>query len=398
MKKNKWKKTRHIIVVTLLRPLFRIFFKFKYNLKAERRKLPLEGSIILSNHTMTLDPFVVGVMFNKNLYYMASKDLFQKKFVGRLIEFLVRPIPKEKSNKGDLASIKYCLQIAKENGHICIFPEGNRTFSGKLGYVDPSIVKLIKMVKKPLIICNVVGGYSSDPRWSKKGRKGQVQAFVRKELSYDEYKDLSNDELYEMIINNLYVNDFEIDIKFKGNNRAEYLERILYICPICKKKHTISTIGNYIVCKECGCKIEYGLDKLLTCSNDSFKFRNVLEWYDYQINELYNEEILDNTIIYQDDIHVYEPQLFKRKKFIGSGKINMYSDNFTFKFDNEDLVFDFNDIYAITLVGKKKMNIFYKDKVYQLFYDERTNLIKYMHLFYIIKNMKEGIDNGFIGI
>ena len=64
----------------------------------------------------------------------------------------------------------------------------------------------------------------------------------------------------------------------------------------------------------------------------------------------------------------------------------------------EEILFNFDYIYAITLVGKKKMNIYYKDKVYQLFYDDRLNLIKYMHLFYIIKNRKEGIENGFIGI
>ena len=31
---------------------------------------------------------------------------------------------------------------------ICIFPEGNRTFSGELGYIDYSIVKLIKKINK----------------------------------------------------------------------------------------------------------------------------------------------------------------------------------------------------------------------------------------------------------
>ena len=52
----------------------------------------------------------------------------------------------------------------------------------------------------------------------------------------------------------------------------------------------------------------------------------------------------------------------------------------------------------MTLLGKKKMNIYYQDKVLQLFKDERTNLIKYMHTFYIIKNRKDGIEDGFIGI
>ena len=144
-KKNRWCKLRHKILFALLRPLFVIFFRIKYRLKTKMVKMDDEGSIILSNHVTALDPIIIAAKFKKTLYYMASKDLFQKKFIGKLLKFLVNPIPKEKSNKGDLAAIKMCVQVAKEKGHICIFPEGNRTFSGKLGNIDYSIVKLIKI-------------------------------------------------------------------------------------------------------------------------------------------------------------------------------------------------------------------------------------------------------------
>mgnify|MGYP003300227598 CR=1 FL=1 len=44
------------------------------------------------------------------------------------------------------------------------------------------------------------------------------------------------------------------------------------------------------------------------------------------------------------------------------------------------------------------MNIYYKDVVYQVYNDRRTNLIKYMHVFYIEKNKIGGNTDGFIGI
>ena len=50
------------------------------------------------------------------------------------------------------------------------------------------------------------------------------------------------------------------------------------------------------------------------------------------------------------------------------------------------------------LIKRLEMNIYYQDKVYQIFKNERTNLLKYMHTFYIIKNRKVGDNNGFIGI
>ena len=397
-KKQTWTKKRHYIVTRILLPFFWLHFKIKYRLKLKKEKLPSEGAIILCNHTMTLDPVLIGLKFDKNLYYMASKDLFQKKFIGKALEFLVNPIPKEKSNKGDMAAIKMCLKVAKENGNICIFPEGNRTFSGKLGNIDFSIVKLIKLVKKPLIICNTSGGYPSDPRWAKKGRKGHLEIITKKVLQYEEYKDMSNEELYDVIIENLQSNDHLLDTSFKGKKRAEFLERILYMCPVCKKEHTIHSLDNHVYCSHCNTKIEYREDTTLNSENPDFKFKYIHEWYDYQVEVLKNREFRDEEIIYQDEIEMYEPQLFKKKKFIGKGKVSLYNNYFQFNFEDEEIILNFDDIYVITLLGKKKMNIYYQDKVYQIFKDERTNLIKYMHTFYIIKNRRAGDINGFIGI
>ena len=398
MKKKKWIKVRHFIIVSIIRPFFWLFYKIKYRLKIKPTKLPKEGALILSNHVMTLDPFLIGLQFNKNLYYMTSKDLFQKKFVGKLIKFLVNPIPKEKSNKGDISAIKNCLSIAKENGNICIFPEGNRTFSGKLGNVDYSIVKLVKLLKKPLIICNIIGGYPSDPRWSRKRRRGRLEVKIRKELSYDEYKNLPNDDLYKLIVDSLKVDDYSLNISFKGKKKAEYLESILYICPLCKKENMISTKNNNIICSCCESVIEYNEDLSLSCINENFVFKNVSEWYNFQIQEISNKLYVENEIIYEDEIEVYEPILYQKKKLIGKGKVYLYNNCFKFVLDKKEIILDFEDIFDVTLLGRKKMNIYYKDKVLQIFKDRRTNLMKYMQMYYTIKNRKEGINNGFIGI
>ena len=397
MKKKKWCKFRHKVVTFIFRPVFMVLFFFKFNLKYKREKLPKEGALILCNHTMAFDPFIVGCKFNKPLYYMTSKDLFQNKFVGKLMTYLLNPIPKEKSNKGDMSSIKNCLTIAKENGTICIFPEGNRTFNGKLGNVDYSIVKLVKLLKKSLIIVNIKGGYSSDPRWSNKRRKNRIECYTRTILSYDDYKNLDNDVLYNLIIDNLTVDEYSLNVKFRGKKRAEYLESILYICPVCKKMHVITSVDNYVVCKECGLKVYYNEDLTLNSDNSNFNFKYIHEWYDYQVEFVKNMEVTDK-VIYEDEIEVYEPKTGEKREFIGKGEMLLYKDYFKFKFLDKEMVLDYNDIYVVTLLGRMKMNIYYLDKAYQVFNDRRTNLLKYMHMFYILKNKREGVEDGFIGI
>ena len=88
----------------------------------------------------------------------------------------------------------------------------------------------------------------------------------------------------------------------------------------------------------------------------------------------------------------------QKREFIGKGEMLLYSDYFKFKFLDKEMILNFDDIYVVTLLGRMKMNIYYLDKVYQVFNNRHTNLLKYMHLFYILKNKKEGVEDGFIGI
>lgn len=394
-----WCKKRHRILENIVRVFFKPYLKNKYKCEIITRDHLEEGAIILSNHVNVLDMFYVGVSYKDPIYYMSSIDLFEHAFIGKLLEFLVAPIPKEKSKKSDMVAIKSCIKVAKENGIICIFPEGNRTYSGKLGYIDPSIVKLIKLLKKPLILFNIKNGYGVDPRWGKKGRKGTLDFGPRRVLTYDEYKDIDNDELYKLICDSLTVDDFAYTNKFKSNSRAEYLERILYICPKCGKMHSLYSKGNNVICKECGLNVTYNEDLSLSANSDEFTFKNVSNWYDYQLEVIRNNEY-DDEPIYNDKVGLYKPRLYKSRKKIGKGTITLFKDKFLLKLKNQDIEFNFDDIEAVTLLGKKKMNIYHKGTTYQVFGDKKLNLIKYLNLYYILQSKKEngGVPNGFVGL
>ena len=161
--------------------------------------------------------------------------------------------------------------------------------------------------------------------------------------------------------------------------------------------HVITSVDNYVVCKECGLKVYYNEDLSLSSDNSNFNFKYIHEWYDYQVDFVKNMEVTDE-VIYHDEIEVYEPKTGEKRAFIGKGEMLLYKDYFKFKFLDKEMVLDYNDIYVVTLLGRMKMNIYYLDKVYQVFNDRRTNLLKYMHMFYILKNKKEGVEDGFIGI
>ena len=398
MKNKTWRKPRHRIITRIVRFFLLIHLKIKYRFKHDKSVKFKEGAIILSNHVTTMDPFMVGALIKGPMYFMTTMDLFQNKRLGKLIRWLVNPIPKQKSKPSDLAAIKASIKVAKENGSIVIFPEGNRTLSGKLGYIEPSIVKLVKMLKKPLVLVNIEGGYGCDPRFSQKVRKGQVKASFKAIYQYDEIKDMDNDELFKIIVDGLTVNDLDPTKKFKSERSAEYLERVFYKCPICNEYHQIYSEGNNVYCKKCGLKVEYLENLRFKANYEKFKFETVYDWYTWQINEAMVIEYTDDKLIYSDSVKLFEPRFNQKKLFLGEGKMELYNDHFKFVLSKEELIIKFEEIEGITLVGKKKMNIYANDKTFQVLYDDKINFLKYMHTYYIIKNKKVGNENGFIGI
>ena len=393
-----WCKKRHKIITAIIRPIFKIHFKCKYNLDVKINKEINYPALILSNHVTSLDPFIVGSFFKQPLYYMASLDLFQHLFIGKLIKFLVNPIPKAKSKKSDLAAIKSCIKVARENGTICIFPEGNRTVTGKLGHIDKSIAKLAKSLKLPIILFNIHGGYGTEPRWGKGVRKGKMHCEIKKILSYDEYKDLELDDLYNIIVNNLKVDDLSYYNNYKSKKSAMYLERVLYVCPKCNELHSLKSNKSVIECLKCGAKFTYNADLTFSSNDGILEIKNVSDWYDYQLEFIQKQNFDKNLYIYEDDVMLTMPRLFKSKKKLGYGKLRINSTQFEIETKNNKYVLEFENIEAVTYLGKKKMNIYYNGETYQVFYNVDSNFLKYVHMYYILKNKNENKEVDFIGI
>lgn len=393
-----WCRKRHNVITEILRPVFVAYYYFRFGCRVKKEALPAEGAIVVSNHVTTLDPVLIGMKFNKPLYYMTSKHVFQNRWIGKLLQFLVNPIAKEKINKSDIAAIKACMQVARENGSICIFPEGNRTFDGRLGYIDPAIAKLVKRLGKPLVICNILGGYGVDPRWSNGVRKGKMQVLVKKVYSCEELGAMTNEEVYSAIVSGVTVDEFAGKERYRSSRRAECLESVVHICPVCQARHTIYTKKHNVYCTSCGLELTYNEDQTLSSADGNFPFQYVHQWYDYQLDILQGTEFSDEQQIYADKIEVYKPEMHKKKELLGFGDMCLYGDAVCFALSSGEIRLPIEEVDGITLIGNRIMDVYSGEQTYRVIGGHKTNLLKYMHTFYIIRNRKKGITDGFIGI
>ena len=77
-------------------PVFKAYYFLRYSTTIQHAKLPEEGAVVIANHVTTLDPVLIAMKFRDPIYFMASKHIFQNRIIGRVLKWLVNPIPKEK--------------------------------------------------------------------------------------------------------------------------------------------------------------------------------------------------------------------------------------------------------------------------------------------------------------
>ena len=389
MKKKKWCKVRHKFWFTIMRPIFSFLFWKKYGYKAENYKLDRKQNyLIICNHSCSLDPFMLGKSFFRPIYFVASDDLLKNGFISKIMKHTVAPIPIRKGTM-DISSIRNCISIAKEGGTIGIFPEGNRTYSGEISYLVINLVKFIRKLDLPLIIYHIDGGYGLDPRWGKKSRRGKgSRGYVQRLLSKEELCSLKDEELLKIINTNL-SQEISPSLRFKSKEKAEYLERVLFVCPKCHALETLVSEKNAIRCKCCSLEATYEEDLSFSSNDPSFKFKKVSEWMNYQKEYLKDLAIEENKVLLGDEkVTLISCLEGKEKEVELVGKLQMNSKSFIIKGEKE-LQFFFKDIKQVENQGKHKLLFYIGKDYYEFKGGERFSSYKYYLMFNRINNTLE---------
>ena len=400
-KKNQWVRFRHRISTGIVRPFFSLIARFKYHARVDRFAGQGDRNwLILSNHQTGFDQFFVGLAFRRQVYYVATEDLFSKGWISRVISWLVAPVPFLKAST-DIRAVMNCMRIAKEGGTIALFPEGNRTYSGKTCYIKPSVAALAQKLGLPIAIFRIEGGYGVSPRWSDHTRKGSMRAGVRRVIEPEEYRAMSKDELYALICSELDVDDSTSGGEYTSDTLAEGLERVIYVCPDCGLS-SFATRGDVISCQKCGKRYRYLPDKHLRALDGETKYHTAAEWYADQEAHIRAMDLTACTAepLYRDTVELSEVIIYDRKRCLQkSVEVRLYGDRL--EFGDGTLTLGYDAVKAMGCIVTHKLNIFYEDKIYQLKGDRSFNALKYCNLYYHAKFEKEGHADGefqFLGL
>ena len=395
-------KPRHRVAWVLLYPILILLTVVKFRIKVESfRAEHNRPFLILMNHQTPFDQFFVAMAFRGPIYFIASEDILSNGWVSKVIHWLLAPIPIKKQ-AGDFSAVMTTLRVAREGATIAMAPEGNRTYSGKTEYINPAVAGLAKKMKMPVALFRIEGGYGKEPRWSNVTRSGRMRAYVSRVIEPEEYAKLSNDQLYDLIKDGLFVDEGVADGVFRSSKRAEYLERAVYVCPYCGLSK-FESHGNEAECLTCHRKIVYGEDKTLTGVGFEFPFRFMTQWYDYQQRFINKLDTLTFVLepAFRDRVRISEVIINKRKQLLRrDADVRLYGDRITIDEGGEQvLVFPFAEVTAASCLGRNKLNVYHGGRVYQFKGSKRFNALKYVNFYYRYKNIIRGDLNGkFLGL
>ncbi|KGP72995.1 lysophospholipid acyltransferase family protein [Pontibacillus yanchengensis] len=133
----------------------------RYRIKVEgKENIPSEGPVIIcSNHISNMDPVVVGITNNRDIYFMAKEELFKNKFLGGLLK-RVHAFPIKRGMK-DRQALRKAMDVLNDNQALGVFPEGTRSKTGELSRGLAGAGFFALRSEATVIPCAIVGSYKS---------------------------------------------------------------------------------------------------------------------------------------------------------------------------------------------------------------------------------------------
>ncbi|HTV41268.1 MAG TPA: lysophospholipid acyltransferase family protein [Candidatus Sulfotelmatobacter sp.] len=158
------------------RAVFAIYFRWRV-FGAEN--VPKTGGVILAaNHASYVDPPVVGAGLDRAINYLARQSLFRFPIIGRLL-LSWNAVPVDRDG-GGAKGLKIILDRLLGGAGIILFPEGTRSYDGKLQPAQPGIGLTVAKSDAPVVPVRVFGTYEA---W---GRNRKVPLPKRITVRYGE--------------------------------------------------------------------------------------------------------------------------------------------------------------------------------------------------------------------
>src|SRR3954467_5355235 len=152
-------------------PFFLVYFRMS---RIGREHLPASGPVIIAaNHRSFLDPFVIGMVARRPIYYVAKQELFRHRLVAWLLASLgAFPV---RRGTGDADMLDTAKAILARGDIVVMFPEGTRVRPGALGKPRRGVGRLALETGAPVVPVAIIGTEAIRKGWRVRPHKVRVR-------------------------------------------------------------------------------------------------------------------------------------------------------------------------------------------------------------------------------
>ncbi len=143
----------YYVASRIVRTWLRLFTRWQVR---GRENIPSQGPLlVVANHVNLVDVPLLSVSFSRRLIFMAKKELFYFRSIGRFIGGLgAFPVHR---GQLDRKALRQADQVLADGLALAVFPEGTRSYSGRLRHAFPGSALIALRSGAPILPVGIIG-------------------------------------------------------------------------------------------------------------------------------------------------------------------------------------------------------------------------------------------------
>jgi 1-acyl-sn-glycerol-3-phosphate acyltransferase len=160
-----------MIIYPMIRHTCAVAFRgwLKIGVEGSENVPPTGPCIVVTNHQSIIDGPIVHCFAPRLLYSMTKSTQFKRAYMRGLLRH-VGTFPARRFQV-DPQVVRVALRYLEEGRAVGIYPEGERSWDGRIQPLRLGTIRLILKAGVPVIPCGVVGLYDFWPRWDRLPRR-----------------------------------------------------------------------------------------------------------------------------------------------------------------------------------------------------------------------------------
>lgn len=359
--------------------------------------------LLIPNHVGMFDPPMVNAFVPYRIHFVMADTNLRTRLGQWAFGKLCRVIPKTKA-VSDSSTVRRMIALARKKRVVCIFAEGRSSWDGVTHEIFFSTSKLIKILKVPVVVPLIQGGYLTHPRWGTSVRPGRMVIRYQKLFDGPELRKMTPEAIHDRLQKAMWNDDYEYQrrtgLRFKSKKGAEYLERVLYACPACYAVEKMRSEGNRFFCTACGFENEWTPEGYLRPLNRPDQpVRSMTDWVRWQngfcgemISKLKKEKSIE-PVFSDEGVILKKGRKMEPLETVTAGKMVLYLDRFCLIGEDEERVFPIERTDGIQVLLANQFEFYFGGAVYKFeFSNPRCSGFKYMNAIQKIAPQKTELE------